>query len=59
MHTLTLIGHTGRISKLLYNWARKGGDLNEPLQQFEVEQDDLNFWQALSRCVAYAAYSNL
>jgi hypothetical protein len=40
-------------------WSRKGSDLNEPLERFEVEQDDLSFWQALSRCVAYAAYSNL
>ena len=40
-------------------WARKGSDLNEPLERFEVEQNDLSFWQALSRCVAYAAFSNL
>ena len=40
-------------------WARKGSDPAEPLQQFEVAQDDLSFWQAISRCVAYAAYSNL
>ena len=40
-------------------WARKGNDPNEPLERFEVEQSDLSFWQALSRCVAYAAYSNL
>lgn len=40
-------------------WARKGSDPNEPLERFEVEQNDLSFWQALSRCVAYAAYSNL
>jgi len=40
-------------------WARKGGEQNEPLQRFEVEQNDLSFWQALSRCVAYAAFSNL
>lgn len=40
-------------------WARKGSDPNEPLERFEVEQNDLAFWQALSRCVAYAAYSNL
>jgi len=40
-------------------WARKGSDPDEPLQQFEVEQNDLSFWQAISRCVAYAAYSNL
>lgn len=40
-------------------WARKGSDPNEPLIQFEVEQSDLEFWQAISRCVAYAAFSNL
>jgi len=40
-------------------WARKGSDPNEPLERFEVEQNDLSFWQALSRCVAYAAFSNL
>jgi hypothetical protein len=40
-------------------WARKDSDPVEALQQFEVEQDDLSFWQAVSRCVAYAAYSNL
>ena len=43
---------------LIY-WARKGSDQNEPLERFEVEQNDLLFWQSLSRCVAYAAYSNL
>ena len=40
-------------------WARKGSDPNEALERFEVEQADLSFWQALSRCVAYAAFSNL
>lgn len=40
-------------------WARKGSDPNEPLEKFEVGQNDLSFWQALSRCVAYAVYSNL
>lgn len=40
-------------------WARKGSDSTEPLEKFEVEQNELSFWQALSRCVAYAAYSNL
>jgi 5-methylcytosine-specific restriction endonuclease McrA len=40
-------------------WAKKGSEENEPLVRFEVEQDDLAFWQALSRCVAYAAFSNL
>lgn len=43
---------------ILY-WARKGSDPNEPLQQFEVGQQELDFWQALARCVAYAAFSNL
>jgi hypothetical protein len=40
-------------------WARKGSDQDAPLERFEVEQIELSFWQSLSRCVAYAAYSNL
>jgi hypothetical protein len=40
-------------------WARKGADPSEPLATFEVKQEDLDFWQALARCVAYAAFSNL
>ena len=40
-------------------WARKGNDATEPLEKFEVGQSELSFWQALSRCVAYAAYSNV
>ena len=40
-------------------WARKGADKSEPLSRFEVSQDDLNFWQMLSRGVAYAAYTTL
>lgn len=40
-------------------WARKGHDADEIMQKFEVVQDELSFWQALSRCVAYAAFSNL
>ncbi len=40
-------------------WARKGSDPTEPLEKFDIEQTDLSFWQSLSRCVAYAAYSNL
>jgi len=43
----------------LVYWARKGDDSNDPLQQFEVSQQQLTFWQSLSRCVAYAALSNL
>jgi hypothetical protein len=40
-------------------WARKGETANEPMEKFEVTQDDLSLWQALSRGVAYAAFSNL
>ncbi len=38
-------------------WARKGSDPGEALARFEADQNDLNFWQALSRCVAYIAYT--
>jgi hypothetical protein len=37
-------------------WARKGSEPEEPLVHFEVQQDELGYWQALSRCVAYSAY---
>lgn len=40
-------------------WARKGLDPGEVLSRFEVSQEDLNFWQTLSRGVAYAAYTSL
>ena len=40
-------------------WARKGESPDEPMEKFEVVQEELSFWQALSRCVAYAAFSNL
>jgi hypothetical protein len=40
-------------------WARKGSEPNEPLSKFEVEQSELTFWQALSRCVAYATFTSL
>lgn len=40
-------------------WARKGSDPGEPLNEFEVNQDDLSFWQTVARCTAYAAYENL
>ena len=38
-------------------WARKGSDPGEAVSRFEVAQNDLNFWQALSRCMAYVAYT--
>ncbi|HWB54644.1 MAG TPA: hypothetical protein VG722_10645 [Tepidisphaeraceae bacterium] len=37
-------------------WARKGSDPAEPLEHFEVAQNDLNFWQAIARCTAYASF---
>ncbi|MGO8854778.1 MAG: hypothetical protein ACLQO1_03580 [Steroidobacteraceae bacterium] len=40
-------------------WARKGSDPSEPLQEFEVGQQELDFWQTLARGVAYAAYPHL
>jgi hypothetical protein len=40
-------------------WARKGDNRNEPVERFEVDQENLEFWQQLARCVAYATYSNL
>lgn len=40
-------------------WAKKGADQSEPLVEWEVNQEELSFWQALARCVAYAAYENL
>ena len=40
-------------------WARKGADLNEPIVRFEVTQLDLGFWQAVSRCTAYATLLTL
>jgi len=40
-------------------WARKGTDPDEPLSRFEVENDELMFWQSLSRCVGYVAALNL
>lgn len=45
-------------SGLVY-WARKGQDQDEPLNRFEVTANVLSFWQALSRCAAYAAFSNI
>ena len=40
-------------------WARKESEPSEPLSKFEVEQSELTFWQALSRCVAYATFTSL
>lgn len=40
-------------------WSRKGADKSEPMQKFHVTNEELAFWQALSRCLAYAAFENL
>jgi hypothetical protein len=45
-------------TSLLY-WARQGENPDEPLSQFEVDNQTLRFWQSLSRCTAYAIYENL
>lgn len=37
-------------------WAHKGSDTDKPMTKFEVSQNELNFWQALSRCIAYTSY---
>ena len=50
--------YRGDFGAIIY-WARKGDAPDEPMQRFEVVQDELTFWQALSRCVAYSAFSNL
>ena len=43
----------------LVYWAKKGAEPEEPIQRFEVDQHELSFWQSLSRCLAYAALTNL
>jgi hypothetical protein len=40
-------------------WAKKGGDPTETPSRFVVGQQELSFWQALARCVAYSSYLNL
>jgi hypothetical protein len=40
-------------------WARKGDDRNQAPEQFQVSQNELNFWQSLARVTAYAAYVTL
>jgi hypothetical protein len=45
--------------KAIKYWARTESDPTGPLSNFEVDQEELSFWQSLSRCVAYTALSNL
>jgi len=40
-------------------WAKKGSERDEIPVYFEVSQEELGYWQALSRCVAYSAYMAL
>ncbi len=40
-------------------WARNGSNAEDPLSRFEVTSAELNFWQAFSRSVAYAAYTSI
>lgn len=40
-------------------WSRKGSEPDEPLQEFDVKNEELAFWQTLARTIAYAAYENL
>lgn len=45
-------------SGLVY-WARKDSDRDQLPTMFEVSQLELDFWQSLARCTAYAAYTAL
>lgn len=45
-------------SAILY-WARKSSDQNEPLEQFEVTNEQLGFWQTLARGLAYVIYEEI
>lgn len=45
-------------SGLIY-WAREGSVSAEPMTRWEVSQLELDFWQALARCVAYVTASEL
>ena len=37
-------------------WAHKGVPNQESMDKWEVNQEDLSFWQALSRMIAYVTY---
>jgi len=43
----------------LQYWAKKGSDPDEPIIEWEVSQQDLNFWQSLAQCTAYASFLSL
>jgi len=50
--------YKGDFSGIIF-WARKGNQKNESLTKWEVNQEDLNFWQALSRCTGYVVLTEL
>lgn len=50
--------HNPDLSGLAF-WARMGDDPNATPVEFQVSQNELNFWQSLSLCTAYAAYAAL
>lgn len=37
-------------------YARKGDQASEPMTEWQVGEESLAFWQALSRCTAYTAF---
>lgn len=45
-------------SAILY-WAKKGHDPKEPLEKFEVTNEELAFWQTLARGLAYVLYEEI
>lgn len=40
-------------------WAYKDSTVNDSMTKYQVSQSELNFWQLLSRAVAYTAYLKL
>ena len=40
-------------------WAHKGSTVSDSMTKYQVSQSELNFWQLLSRTVAYTAYLKL
>ena len=39
--------------------ARKGSEGDEPMVEWNVANEQLEFWQALARCVGYVAYTEI
>jgi len=37
-------------------WAKKGSNPDEPMIKWYAKDKDIEFWQMLARCVAYAAF---